>query len=137
MTTEIRDHYVYRSYDADGQLLYVGCTKQPAARHKQHRDGSAWYPYAARFVMCGPMGKVGARALEYKQNNTLGPAFGRTAVKASDILRFSWAAARFRKTYRGSGEDFDAALMNASLPGFPHWWATDLADYLTSKAVSA
>lgn len=28
----LREHFVYRACNARGWLLYVGCTKQPAAR---------------------------------------------------------------------------------------------------------
>lgn len=33
-------HYVYRIYDADGVLLYIGCTYDLWVRINQHYDGS-------------------------------------------------------------------------------------------------
>lgn len=33
-------HYVYRCYDADGVLLYVGCTRNPTSRLAAHRRGN-------------------------------------------------------------------------------------------------
>jgi hypothetical protein len=36
-------HYVYRHYDAVGRPLYVGCSKQPQLRFKQHMHHSTWW----------------------------------------------------------------------------------------------
>lgn len=36
-------HYVYRCYDAAGDLLYVGCTYNPVARREQHEKRSPWF----------------------------------------------------------------------------------------------
>lgn len=32
-------HYLYRCYDADGLLLYIGCTGNPRRRMEHHRAG--------------------------------------------------------------------------------------------------
>lgn len=37
---ETRPHYVYRCYDADGRLLYIGCARDVVARMDVHR--SSW-----------------------------------------------------------------------------------------------
>jgi predicted GIY-YIG superfamily endonuclease len=37
--TENAPHYLYRCYDADGVLLYVGCTSEPKKRLATHRRG--------------------------------------------------------------------------------------------------
>lgn len=42
-------HYLYRCYDADGALLYVGMTYNPPARMRQHAKRAAWYPLADSF----------------------------------------------------------------------------------------
>lgn len=39
---------VYRLYDADGSLLYVGTSNQPEARWKQHAPEKPWWPQVAR-----------------------------------------------------------------------------------------
>jgi predicted GIY-YIG superfamily endonuclease len=36
-------HYVYRCYDAAGQLLYVGCSKNPQRRIKEHTFTRTWW----------------------------------------------------------------------------------------------
>jgi hypothetical protein len=41
---------VYRAFDADGELLYVGCTDNAEKRLKAHAKGSDWYPDAARWT---------------------------------------------------------------------------------------
>lgn len=41
-------HVVYRAFDAEGSLLYVGCTSSLTKRSDQHARGSAWWPYMAR-----------------------------------------------------------------------------------------
>lgn len=35
----MRAHYVYRCYDAEGQLLYIGCTSNLTSRIAAHRRG--------------------------------------------------------------------------------------------------
>lgn len=36
-------HYVYRCFDADGRLLYVGCSMNPEERMKEHRKFRPWW----------------------------------------------------------------------------------------------
>ncbi|WP_226780315.1 GIY-YIG nuclease family protein [Oceaniglobus trochenteri] len=38
---------LYRHYDADGALLYVGVTCDPCRRIAQHESGSSWYTQVA------------------------------------------------------------------------------------------
>lgn len=46
-------HYVYRCYDAEGVLLYVGMTYNPPARMRQHSKKAEWFPraVAVRFIV--------------------------------------------------------------------------------------
>lgn len=39
--TRYADHFLYRCYDADGILLYIGCTNNVKRRLAAHRTGSA------------------------------------------------------------------------------------------------
>lgn len=42
-------HYVYRYFNAEGRLLYVGCSKDPMARYRTHRqDSRLWINEVAR-----------------------------------------------------------------------------------------
>lgn len=41
-------HDVYRYYDKEGVLLYVGCTSDLHVRDAAHRRDKEWYPLVAR-----------------------------------------------------------------------------------------
>ncbi|QDF19777.1 G-I-Y Y-I-G endonuclease [Mycobacterium phage LilSpotty] len=41
-------HYVYRVFDRDGRLIYVGCTKNLFGRLRSHEINSWWAYQAAR-----------------------------------------------------------------------------------------
>lgn len=41
-------HYVYRYYDADDRLLYVGCTNSPIMRRRGHEKAATWFANVAR-----------------------------------------------------------------------------------------
>lgn len=43
--------FVYRHFDADGRLLYIGCTCDPVVRIALHRAQSRWYEQIARIEM--------------------------------------------------------------------------------------
>lgn len=38
---------LYRHFDLNGELLYIGVTADPARRWQQHREQSAWAPFVA------------------------------------------------------------------------------------------
>lgn len=40
--------FVYRCYDAEGRLLYVGCSKAPVTRMTAHKRSTWWWPQVAR-----------------------------------------------------------------------------------------
>jgi predicted GIY-YIG superfamily endonuclease len=46
-----RLHTLYRFYDADGVLLYVGRTTDPTSRLRAHRQAKPWWPDIARIEM--------------------------------------------------------------------------------------
>lgn len=49
-----RPHFVYRCFDADGELLYVGMTANPVQRLSGHRSASHWFSEVASFTLIGP-----------------------------------------------------------------------------------
>lgn len=64
-----RSHFVYEAYDADGLLLYVGCTGRPKRRVAQHLSASAdargWFgPFVTEWKFYGPYEESAALALE-------------------------------------------------------------------------
>jgi predicted GIY-YIG superfamily endonuclease len=42
---------LYRLYDTDDRLLYIGVTKDPPARFAAHRSDKPWWPHVARREM--------------------------------------------------------------------------------------
>lgn len=71
-----RDHFVYWLFDADGDCLYVGITKHPEKRWRQHRYEK---PHMAAQVahkrMAGPFPLPVARRLEREQQDDLQPRY--------------------------------------------------------------
>lgn len=55
-----RPHFVYRCFDADGVLLYIGCTVHPEQRRVEHRRSSPWFAQLASVKLVGPF--VGEKA---------------------------------------------------------------------------
>jgi len=64
-----RTHFVYEAYDADGLLLYVGCTGKPRDRFKAHMHGAGdargWFnPFLDQWRVSGPYAKKTALRIE-------------------------------------------------------------------------
>jgi predicted GIY-YIG superfamily endonuclease len=62
--SEPRDHFVYRAWDAEGRLLYIGLTSQPERRYIAHKYSMPWFEYLARYTRMGPFTKDVAADLE-------------------------------------------------------------------------
>lgn len=79
---EVRNHYMYRYFDADGRLLYVGCSMRPRVRWEEHKS---WRPQmtsqVARVRLVGPLNYDTARAIEKAAIETESPVFGMTPEK--------------------------------------------------------
>lgn len=69
-----RDHFVYWLYDASGNPLYVGMTKFPEQRLRQHRR-KHWFGQVAFKRMAGPFTKETARILEREEQDELQPRY--------------------------------------------------------------
>lgn len=50
-SSDSRPSYVYRHYDGDGRLLYVGCTVDPKTRQLGHQQSSWWFNQSAKVRM--------------------------------------------------------------------------------------
>lgn len=66
-----RTHFVYEAFDADGLLLYVGCTSKPRDRYRAHMAGDynarGWFDaFVTHWRVSGPYPKAVAFALERK-----------------------------------------------------------------------
>lgn len=88
-----RTHFVYQAYDADGLLLYVGCTGNPGARYKAHMAGNGdargWFdPFVVSWRVRGPYTKPVAFALERELINDLQPIWnGHSVVNRQEDRR--------------------------------------------------
>lgn len=47
-------HFVYRCFDADGRLLYVGLTKNPEQRLAGHRSQTLWFGDVVSYGVLDP-----------------------------------------------------------------------------------
>lgn len=86
---DTRTHYVYRLFDAEGVLLYVGCSQNPEWRIRQYhaqpwarsgRSEFAWDIYTRyhRHEISEPFaGKLAARAAEREAIATEDPLFNK------------------------------------------------------------
>jgi len=82
-------HYVYRVYDIEGRLIYVGCTHEPEARLKRHNKSSWWAPQIAKVrIKVYPSRKAGLAA-ETEARNTEHPRWN---IEARWIHRHDWTA---------------------------------------------
>jgi hypothetical protein len=101
-------HYVYRHYDADGRLLCVGMTKNPARRPYERRD-RPWIGDSARVDVSGPMSHDEAAAVErrviaeekplhnvYRNNGNKTALYRYYEAQAAAMTPEDWAAARAR-----------------------------------------
>jgi hypothetical protein len=59
-----RTHVVYRCYNADGVLLYIGQTGDLPNRRSGHKCGSSWWPEVAEFKITRPMTRDAALRYE-------------------------------------------------------------------------
>jgi len=72
----VREHFVYALYAADGTCLYVGMTRRPEQRWKQHlRDRPRMTEQVSQRRMFGPYLLGVARRLERELQDDLEPTF--------------------------------------------------------------
>lgn len=64
MDPTLREHYVYRCFDSEGRLLYIGCSRRVETRMKEHRASAKWAKQVARMKLAGPYTYKVARDLE-------------------------------------------------------------------------
>jgi hypothetical protein len=70
-----RGAYLYRHWDADGRLLYVGIAERPTARERQHETSSPWMTFQVEMTV-EPFGsRADAEAAEAEAIRTEQPLF--------------------------------------------------------------
>lgn len=101
--TELRTHFVYRFFDGDGHVLYVGCTKDIVRRLKSHRqDNRHFFHRIARITQQGPFPQLRALQLEKRLIEELRPVFGSTPERRQRLAeKKNWITARSRELCGG------------------------------------
>lgn len=82
-----RRHFVYRAFDAESRLLYVGCTMNLDRRRKEHRSDSPWFVHATRFRIAGPYNYQTARRIERETIATEQPLYNGDTPGRLDLVR--------------------------------------------------
>lgn len=109
MTTPIpqqrtsRTHRLYRWFDEDGNLLYVGITSDPMYRMGQHYRTSRWVDFATTITL-GPVlpDEETARRLETAAIRSEGPIFNRAMLSGPFDAEYEYLKARgFGHLFRG------------------------------------
>lgn len=99
---EDEPHYVYRHYNAAGELLYVGCTVDPRARATSHGQGSWWIGQSASFRLTIYPNRLHALRVERHTIRTERPLWN---VRHQDFG--AWPVERLR-LLRQLAEEMDA-----------------------------
>lgn len=90
-------HYVYRCYDRDGLLAYVGCTSNLQIRLATHSAGSWWAPSIVKVSAKVYPTKDIARAVERAAIKTQHPRWN---VMSRWSSRHGWTEQIWRDYYR-------------------------------------
>lgn len=77
---------LYRHFDKDGQLLYVGISLSHVARLAQHRDGSPWYEDIAHVTIEWHKTRVEAELAETKAIGREAPKYNKNKVQCEKNL---------------------------------------------------
>lgn len=90
-----RAHWVYRCFDAEGRLLYIGFTQSPLERRAAHRSTAPWFDQMARWSLVGPfegsMARMRAFRCEQRLIATEKPMYN---VSPSETSLRGWATRR-------------------------------------------
>lgn len=87
---------VYRFFDADGGLIYVGITGQLMTRWRWHEKHADWWPEQARVEVIWHESRATAEAEETSAIRTEGPARnvqkrGKTPIRSFRVATERWA----------------------------------------------
>lgn len=76
---------VYRCFDAEGQLLYVGCSINPYKRVAEHRvEHHGWVWYLARFTVTVYPDRASAEWAEREAIRTENPLWNSVRYRSDD-----------------------------------------------------
>lgn len=98
--TDQRPHTLYRFYDEDGSLLYVGITCRPSERWKRHAAGKPWWLDVAEVRLQHYLGRdavltaeVAAIQTEYPRYNIVGAVGQPSEPGPVDTWLLTWLTA--------------------------------------------
>lgn len=80
---------VYRCFNKEGDLLYVGCTCNIVSRLSDHRRASVWFPVLARIDISEAMPRDDALEAERVAIIQEGPRFN--SVRGNDLTKKPWS----------------------------------------------
>lgn len=85
--SHVRNHFVYRAYDKDGRLLYIGCTHDMKKRWESHRrDNPHWVEITTALRMSGPYNFDTARAKERADIEEFEPVYNTNARRYAEFM---------------------------------------------------
>ena len=89
--------YLYRIFDSDNNLLYIGMTNDPAYRFQQHQDRSIWWTYADRHTIEEFPTRQQAFRRETKAIQAERPIFNKVASRRdhTDAVRYIMSRTSF------------------------------------------
>lgn len=97
MTADPGPTALYRLYDEDGKLLYVGITCDPGARFAQHKADKHWWPRVAR------------KDIEWYDKRANAAAAEEMAIRVKDPV-FNYEHSRYRPAVKVPVELSEAQL---------------------------
>lgn len=83
----VRRCALYRHYDGEGSLLYVGISVDPEARVKQHQATSPWWEFVATSDVDWHLTEVDAAAAERRAIHEEAPIFNKAGATAERDAR--------------------------------------------------
>lgn len=95
-------HYVYRAFDQDNRLVYVGCSKNLFDRLIHHRNNSWWSPQVSRVTARVYPDKLSGRRAEQEAIATEMPRWN---VQGRWATRHTWSPSDYA--------DYERAYVNA------------------------
>ncbi|USH45550.1 G-I-Y Y-I-G endonuclease [Gordonia phage Phabuloso] len=109
---DVRNHFVYRYYDRDAHLLYIGCSVHPEARFSEHKAQRPGMCRAVAYVkMFGPYSYTKAREIERQQIRAEETMCGWSPAKQREIrARSRWIDQRIKRVIAESGASYTDAI---------------------------
>ncbi|QLF83853.1 G-I-Y Y-I-G endonuclease [Gordonia phage Moosehead] len=109
---DVRNHFVYRYYDRDAHLLYIGCTVHPEARFKEHRNMRPGMCRAVALVkVSGPYSYTKAREIERAQIRAEETMCGWSPAKQREkVARSKWIDNRIKAVCAQQGMRYTQAI---------------------------